>query len=44
LGTVAYGALLIALVRLARAYLKYLEKYALKNKTFLQKVILKCIQ
>ena len=44
MGTLAFGSLLVAMVRLLRAYLRYMERYAMRNRTCLQKIILKCIQ
>jgi len=39
LGTVAFGSCIVALVRLLRAYITYLEQTALKNKTKFQKFL-----
>jgi len=44
LGTVAFGSCIVALVRLLRAYVDYLEKTAGKNKTELQKLIMRCLK
>jgi choline transporter-like protein 2/4/5 len=44
LGTVAFGSCIVALVRLLRAYVDYLEKTALKNETELQKLLMKCLK
>jgi len=43
LGTLAFGSILVAIVRLIRAYLRYMEKYAMRNRTCIQKILLKCI-
>ena len=44
LGTIAFGAALVAIVKLIRAYLAYLEKYAGGGDTKLKKMILRCLQ
>jgi hypothetical protein len=44
MGTVAFGACIVAIVRLIRAYITYLEKYAGGGETRLKKMILRCLQ
>jgi choline transporter-like protein 2/4/5 len=44
MGTVAFGACVVAIVRLIRAYITYLEKYAGGGDTRLKKMILRCLQ
>jgi choline transporter-like protein 2/4/5 len=43
-GTVAFGSFLIAVVRLLRAYVEYLERTALKDKTQFQKLLMRCLK
>lgn len=44
LGTVAFGSFLIAVVKLVRAYIEYLERTALKDSTRLQKLLLRILK
>jgi len=44
LGTIAFGSCVVAIVRLIRAYITYLEKYAGGGNTRLKKLVLRCLQ
>jgi hypothetical protein len=44
MGTIALGACIVAVVRLIRAYITYLEKYAGGGDTKLKKLVLRCLQ
>lgn len=44
LGTVAFGACLVAIVRMIQAYLAYLERYAGAGDTRIKKMVLRCLQ
>ena len=44
LGTIAFGSCIIAIVRMIRAYITYLEKYAGGGDTRIKKLVLRCLQ
>ena len=44
LGTIAFGSCIVAIVRMIRAYITYLENYAGGGDTKLKKMVLRCLQ
>jgi hypothetical protein len=44
MGTVAFGAALIAIVKMIELYIAYLEKYSAGGNTYMKKMVLRCLQ
>lgn len=43
-GTVAFGSMIVAIVRMIRAYITYLEKYSAGGGNKLKRMVLRCLQ